>query len=83
MEVTSTGSVLEALFSPVAEHSFLSMVHPDIDIALNDAERVLVESRRAEHRVDPGAAVDSETVRTEFLSDQDADDRRNTSSPRG
>lgn len=52
------------------------------DLALNEAERALIESRRAEHRADPDAAVAWETVRAELLSDQDADDRQNKSSPR-
>lgn len=50
------------------------------DLALNDAERALIELRRAEHRTDPGSAVGWDTVRTELLSDQDADDRQNSSS---
>jgi len=53
------------------------------DLPLNDAERALIEARRAEQRADPGAAVEWETVRTELLSDQDADDRQSTSAPRG
>lgn len=44
------------------------------------AERALIERRRAEHRTDPASAVGWDTVRTELLSDQDADDRQNLSS---
>ena len=51
------------------------------DLALDDAERALIAARRAEHRADPGSAVDWSTVRTELLTDQDADDRQSKSSP--
>ncbi|MDB4912652.1 MAG: addiction module component, family [Gemmatimonadetes bacterium] len=53
------------------------------DLALNDTERALIEARRTEHRADPGSAVAWDTVRAELHSDQDADDRQNTASPRG
>ena len=52
------------------------------DRALSDTERALIESRRADHRVDPSSAVDWETVRTDLLTEQDEDDRRSTSSSR-
>ncbi len=52
------------------------------DLALSDAERAVIESRRAEHRADPSSTVDWGTVRTDLLTDQDADDRRITSASR-
>ena len=53
------------------------------DLPLNDAERAVIEVRRAEHRADPGAAVDWESVRADLLSDQDADEQQPRSSQRG
>ena len=53
------------------------------DLALSEAEGALIQARRTEHRADPGSAVGWDTVRAELLSDQDADDRQSTSSPRG
>ena len=51
-------------------------------LPLSDAERAVIEARRAEHRVDPGAAVPWETVRAELLSDQETDEQRIGSSER-
>jgi putative addiction module component (TIGR02574 family) len=45
-------------------------------LPLNDAERAVIESRRAEHRADPDTAVDWETVRTDLIKDQVADERK-------
>jgi len=44
-------------------------------LPLSEAERALVEARRAEHRQDPGSTIPWEAVRTELLADQDADER--------
>ena len=52
-------------------------------LPLNEAERAMIEARRAEHRADPGAAVAWESVRAELLSDQDEDERQGRSSKRG
>lgn len=52
-------------------------------LPLSDAERATIEARRAEHRVDPGAAVDWESVRADLLSDQDADEARARAAQRG
>ena len=52
-------------------------------LPLNDAERAVIEARRAEHREDPGAAVAWESVRAELLSDQEADEQRASSPKRG
>jgi putative addiction module component (TIGR02574 family) len=46
------------------------------ELPLNDAERAEIERRRAEHRADPGAAVDWERVRADLLTDQDADEQK-------
>jgi putative addiction module component (TIGR02574 family) len=51
-------------------------------LPLSDAERAVIEARRAERRLDPGAAVPWETVRAELLSDQETDERRIRSSER-
>ena len=53
------------------------------DLTLNESERVLIEARRAEHRADPDSTVGWDAVRAELLNDQDADDRQNSSAPRG
>jgi putative addiction module component (TIGR02574 family) len=45
-------------------------------LPLADAERAVIEARRAEHRTDPAAAVDWETVRADLLSDQEADEQQ-------
>ena len=52
-------------------------------LPLNDAERAVIDVRRAEHRADPGAAVDWESVRADLLSDQDTDEQQPGSSQRG
>ena len=52
-------------------------------LPLNDAERAVIEARRAEHCADPGAAVDWESVRADLLSDQDADEQQPGSLQRG
>lgn len=52
-------------------------------LPLTDAERAVIEARRAEHRTDPDAAVDWETVRSDLLSDQQADEQRTRSLKRG
>ncbi len=49
-------------------------------LPLSDAERAVIEARRAEHRADPGAALPWETVRAELLGDQEADEQRGRSS---
>ena len=48
-------------------------------LPLNDAERAVIDVRRAEHRADPGAAVDWESVRADLLSDQDTDEQSGSS----
>ena len=50
---------------------------------LNEAERAIVEARRAEHRADPGSAVAWDTVRADLLDDQQADEQRAGSKKRG
>ncbi|CAN5125527.1 hypothetical protein BH09GEM1_BH09GEM1_13140 [soil metagenome] len=45
-------------------------------LRLSEDERTLIEARRAEHRADPSAAVEWESVQAELLSDQDGDDQR-------
>ena len=52
-------------------------------LPLNEAERAVIEARRAEHRADPGAAVAWGSVRAELLNDQDEDERQGRSSNRG
>jgi len=52
-------------------------------LPLSDAERAIIETRRAEHRADPGAAVDWETVRADLVSDQEADEQQARSAKRG
>lgn len=51
-------------------------------LPLGDAERAVVEARRAEHRTDPGTAVAWESVRSELIADQDDDEHR-VIAPRG
>lgn len=51
-------------------------------LPLSDAERAVIEARRAEHRTDPGAALPWETVRVELLGDQEVDEQRGRSSER-
>lgn len=50
---------------------------------LGDAERAVIEARRAEHRDNPGAAVAWETVRAELVGDQEADEQRARAAKRG
>ena len=45
-------------------------------LPLSDAERTVIEARRAEHRADPDGAVDWESVRSDLLSDQQVDEQR-------
>jgi putative addiction module component (TIGR02574 family) len=52
-------------------------------LPLSDSERAIIETRRAEHRADPGAAVDWETVRADLVSDQEADEQQARSAKRG
>lgn len=52
-------------------------------LPLNDTERAMIEARRAEHRADPATAVEWETVRSDLLSDQEADEQRARSANRG
>ena len=52
-------------------------------LPLSDAERAIIEARRAEHRADPDAAVDWEMVRGDLISDQEADEQRARSAKRG
>jgi hypothetical protein len=47
-----------------------------MEYPLCDAERVLIEARRAEHRKDPDGAIAWETVRSELVADQEADKQR-------
>ena len=56
----------------------------DADVLpLNAAERAIIAARLAEHRAEPGAAVDWETVRADLVSDQEADEHRGRSAKRG
>jgi len=43
---------------------------------LNDVERAMIESRRAEHRAGADTAVNWETVRTNLIKDQEADESK-------
>ena len=52
-------------------------------LPLSDTERAVIEARREEHRADPAAASDWETVRADLLSDQEADEQRARSAKRG
>lgn len=52
-------------------------------LPLGDAERAIIETRRTEHRENPGAAVAWETVRADLVSDQEADETRARSATRG
>jgi putative addiction module component (TIGR02574 family) len=52
-------------------------------LPLNDTERATIEARRAEHRADPTTVVEWETVRSDLLSDQEADEQRARSAKRG
>ncbi|MEP6618985.1 MAG: addiction module protein [bacterium] len=52
-------------------------------LPLTDAERAAIEARQAEHRADPTSAVDWEVVRTDLLSDQEADEQRARTATRG
>jgi len=52
-------------------------------LRLSEAERAVIEARRAEHRDDPTPAVEWESVRAELLSDQEADEGHERSSKRG
>ena len=52
-------------------------------LPLSDAERAIIEARRAEHRADPGAAVEWETVRADLIRDQEADEQLARSAQRG
>jgi len=52
-------------------------------LPLNDTERAMIEARRAEHRADPTTVVEWETVRSDLLSDQEADEQRARSAKRG
>ena len=45
-------------------------------LPLSDAERAVIEARRAEHRDDPTAAVAWKTVRADLVGDQEADEQR-------
>ncbi|MDP9179720.1 MAG: addiction module protein [Gemmatimonadota bacterium] len=60
-----------------------SLRHGAGALPLNDAERAVIEARRGEHRDEPGAAVAWESVRTDLVSDQEADEQRTRSSKRG
>ena len=52
-------------------------------LPLIDAERAVIEARRAEHRSEPASAVDWATVRADLLSDQEADEQQARSAKRG
>lgn len=52
-------------------------------LPLSEAERALIEVRRAEHRDDPSSAVAWESMRAELLSDQEADEQQARSTKRG
>ncbi len=52
-------------------------------LPLSDAERALIEARRAEHRADPSTAVPWETVRADLASDQETDEGHARSAKRG
>jgi hypothetical protein len=52
-------------------------------IGLSDEERAMIEARRVEHRADPASAVEWEMVRSDLLSDQEADEQRARSAKRG
>lgn len=55
----------------------------DADVLpLNAAERAIIEARRAEHRAEPGAAVDWDMVRADLVIDQEADEHRGRSAKR-
>jgi putative addiction module component (TIGR02574 family) len=60
-----------------------SLRHEPSDIALNDEELAMIDARRSEHRSDTASAVEWETVRSELLSDQEADEERTRSTKRG
>jgi putative addiction module component (TIGR02574 family) len=51
-------------------------------LPLSQAERTVIEARRTEHRDDPDTAIAWDRVRTELLSDQEADERQARSSKR-
>ena len=51
-------------------------------LPLNDAERAVIEARRAGHKADPSSDVEWESVRADLLSDQEADEERESSSKR-
>jgi len=52
-------------------------------LPLNEAERAVIEARRAEHLNDPGSAVAWEKVRAELVVDQEANEQQARSSKRG
>lgn len=45
-------------------------------LPLSEAERAVIDARRAEHRADPASPIDWETVRTDLLADQESDEQR-------
>lgn len=45
-------------------------------LPLNEAERAVIEARRAEHRQSPDTAVSWDSVRADLLRDQDADEQQ-------
>ena len=51
-------------------------------LPLTDTERVVIESRRAEHRADSASAVDWETVRADLVNNQVADEQHARSATR-
>ena len=64
------------------EHVWDSLRRGTGVLPLSDAERAVVEARRAEHHADPSSAVPWESVRADLLADQDEDEQRATP-PRG
>ena len=52
-------------------------------LPLSEAERALLEERRAEHRRDPGGAVPWDVVRADLWRDQAADEMEERAGERG
>jgi len=67
LTVAERVELIEALWDSLRTHA---------DVLLpSEADLVLIEERRAEHRRTPEAAIPWETVRAELLADQEADER--------